>query len=100
MRRDGDVPLVGTLTLPDSPGPVPAVALAAGSAPLDRASNHRRARFDVARQLASALAEGGLASLRYDKRGVGESPGDWRRAGLYDNVDDLGAALDTLVARP
>jgi len=100
IRLDGDVPLFGTLTLPDSPVPVPAVALASGSGPLDRDSNHRRARFDVARQLASALAEGGLASLRYDKRGVGESPGDWRRAGLYDNVDDLGAALDTLVARP
>jgi pimeloyl-ACP methyl ester carboxylesterase len=76
------------------------VVLASGSGPLDRDSNHRRGRFDVARQLAHALAEGGLASLRYDKRGVGESPGDWRRAGLHDNVDDLGRALETLAARP
>ncbi|SEL02238.1 Serine aminopeptidase, S33 [Blastococcus sp. DSM 46786] len=61
--------------------------LASGSGPIDRDSNHRRARFDV-------------ASLRYDKRGVGGSPGDWRAAGLHDNVDDLGAALDALRARP
>ncbi|MFW3172484.1 alpha/beta hydrolase family protein [Geodermatophilus sp. CPCC 206100] len=96
----GAPPLAGTLTLPDSPGPVPAVVLTSGSGPLDRDSNHRRARFDVARQLAAALAAGGLASLRYDKRGVGASPGDWRAAGFTDNVDDLGRALDALAARP
>lgn len=79
--------------------PAPAVVIASGSGPLDRDSNHRRARFDVARQLAHALARGGLASFRYDKRGVGRSPGDWRTVGLYDNVDDLGRARDTLAAR-
>jgi uncharacterized protein len=92
--------LAGTLTLPEGPGPFPAVLLASGSGPLDRNSNHRRARFEVARQLAHALAEGGLASLRYDKRGVGETPGDWRAAGFTDNVDDLGAALQALRERP
>ncbi|MHA6793234.1 alpha/beta hydrolase [Pseudonocardia bannensis] len=92
--------LAGTLALPDGDGPFPAVLLASGSGPLDRDSNHRRARFDVSRQLAHALAAGGLASLRYDKRGVGESPGDWRTAGLYDNVDDAGAAVAALAAHP
>ncbi|WP_448616092.1 alpha/beta hydrolase family protein [Modestobacter sp. URMC 112] len=92
--------LAGTLALPDGDGPWPAVLLASGSGPLDRDSNHRRARFDVARQLAAALARAGFASLRYDKRGVGATPGDWRTAGLYDNVDDLAAARDTLAARP
>jgi pimeloyl-ACP methyl ester carboxylesterase len=100
LHIPGEHPLNGTLTLPDGGLPAPAVAIASGSGPLDRDSNHRRARFDVARQLAHALAAGGLASLRYDKRGVGESPGDWRTAGLYDNVDDLGRALDALAARP
>jgi hypothetical protein len=96
----GDPLLAGTLTLPESELPAPAVVIASGSGPLDRDSNHRRARFDVARQLAHTLAEGGLASLRFDKRGVGESPGDWRTAGLYDNVDDLGRALEALAGRP
>ncbi len=100
LHIPGEHPLNGTLTLPDGGLRVPAVAIASGSGPLDRDSNHRRARFDVARQLAHALAAGGLASLRYDKRGVGESPGDWRTAGLYDNVDDLGRAHDALAARP
>ena len=100
MQVPGDPPLAGTLTLPDVPAPVPAVLLAAGSGPLDRDSNHRRVRFDVTRALAHALAEGGLASLRYDKRGVGGSPGDWRAAGLYDNLDDLARARAALAARP
>src|SRR3954471_2381369 len=100
LHVPGEHPLNGTLTLPDQGLPVPAVLIASGSGPLDRDSNHRRARFDVARQLAHAFARGGLASLRYDKRGVGESPGDWRRAGLHDNLDDLGAALASLAARP
>ncbi len=100
MQVPGHPSLAGTLTLPDAPTPVPAVLLAAGSGPLDRDSNHRRLRFDVTRALAQALAEGGLASLRYDKRGVGGSPGDWRAAGLYDNVDDLARARDALAARP
>jgi pimeloyl-ACP methyl ester carboxylesterase len=100
LQVPGEPALAGTLTLPDTPLPAPAVLLAAGSGPIDRDSNHRRARFDVTRQLAHALAEGGLASLRYDKRGVGESPGDWRTAGLHDNVDDLARALDALAARP
>ena len=96
----GEPPLAGTLTLPDSPGPVPAVLLAPGSGPLDRDSDHRRARFGVTRDLAHALAAAGLASLRYDKRGVGGTPGDWRRAGLSDAADDLVRARDALAARP
>ncbi|MGY1804945.1 alpha/beta hydrolase family protein [Blastococcus sp. SYSU D00922] len=99
LRVPGDNPLNGTLTLPAGPLPAPAVLIASGSGPLDRDSDHRRARFGVARQLAHALAAGGLASLRYDKRGVGESPGDWRTAGLFDNVDDLGRAREALATR-
>lgn len=100
MTVPGEPPLAGTLTLPDAPGPVPAVLLAPGSGPLDRDSDHPRARFGVTRALAHALAEGGLASLRCDKRGVGGTPGDWRRAGLYDGADDLARARDALAARP
>jgi uncharacterized protein len=96
----GDHPLAGTLTVPVGDGPFPAVVIASGSGPLDRDSNHRRARFDVGRQLALALTEAGFATYRYDKRGVGESPGHWRAVGLHDNADDLARALDAVRARP
>ncbi|RFU21268.1 alpha/beta hydrolase family protein [Geodermatophilus marinus] len=96
----GDPELAGTFALPGGGGRSPAVLLASGSGPLDRDSNVRRMRFAVSRELAHALAACGLASYRYDKRGVGATPGDWRAAGLTDNVDDLGRALDTLRAQP
>ncbi|WP_199584093.1 S9 family peptidase [Blastococcus sp. TF02A-30] len=96
----GEHPLAGTLTLPDGPLPAPAVVLAAGSGPVDRDSDHPRARFGVTRALAHALAGAGLASYRYDKRGVGGSPGDWRRAGFTDNVDDLARVVTAVADRP
>ena len=91
--------LGATLTLPLGTGPFPGAVLLSGSGPLDRDSNVRRMRLDVSRQLADALAQAGVASVRYDKRGVGESPGDWRAAGLFDNVDDAEAAVAWLRAQ-
>src|SRR5690625_5149077 len=70
--------LAGTITRPDGAGPFPAAVIVPGSGPVDRDSNLKRKRLDVTRQLAVALAEAGVASLRYDKRGVGESTGDFR----------------------
>jgi hypothetical protein len=89
------------LKLPASgEGPFPVVLLLTGSGPVDRDSNHKKLRFGVTTQLADALAEAGVASFRYDKRGVGASPGDWRKVGLWDNVDDAATAVEMLRVRP
>ncbi|RYU15570.1 alpha/beta hydrolase family protein [Nocardioides iriomotensis] len=93
-------PLGATLELPDGAGPFPGVVLVSGSGPLDRDSDHKRIRFGVSRQLAAALQAAGAASLRFDKRGVGQTDLDWRTAGLEDNADDVAAAVETLRARP
>jgi pimeloyl-ACP methyl ester carboxylesterase len=92
-------PLAGTLLLPAGPGPWPAVLLLPGSGPLDRDSDARGMPLGITRALAHALAEAGIASYRYDKRGVGASPGDWRRPGLWDGAGDARAALRLLSAR-
>lgn len=86
-----DTQLAGTLLLPDGPGPYPAVLLLPGSGPVDRDSDHRRMALGVTRLLAEELAGAGIASLRYDKRGVGASGGDFRSTGLHDLV--AGAVL-------
>jgi pimeloyl-ACP methyl ester carboxylesterase len=92
--------LAGTLTVPAGPGPHPAVLLLPGSGRLDRDSNAGRLRMDLGRPLAAALAKHGIASLRYDRRGVGASPGDWLSTGFADNYDDAATALRALAARP
>lgn len=85
--------LSGTLALPAGEGPWPVVMMIAGSGPTDRDGNSTLLGLGTGfmRQLAHALAAIGIASLRYDKRGVGDSthPG-LREADLRfrDMVDD------------
>lgn len=64
--------LSGTLTLPAGIAfQVPGVVLIQGSGPTDRDGNQPPViRTDLLRQLADALARKGIASLRYDKRGM------------------------------
>ncbi|MEV6694135.1 alpha/beta fold hydrolase [Micromonospora sp. NPDC051196] len=90
--------LVGTLTLPDGPGPHPTALLLPGSGPLNRDGDHRRLRLGIQRELAAALAAAGVATLRYDRRGVGDSSGRFWPTGFHDNVDDAQAALAALDA--
>lgn len=92
--------LSGTLTVPAGPGPFPAALIVPGSGPVDRDRNHKRQRLEVTRRLADALTGAGLATLRYDKRGVGQSEGEFLRAGFDDNADDAEAALDALASSP
>jgi pimeloyl-ACP methyl ester carboxylesterase len=95
----GDLALEGTLNVSGTlPGP--AALLISGSGPVDRNSNAKRLPADVMGQIAKSLAAGGFTSLRYDKRGVGQSEGDYLSTGFNDNVSDAGAALTALRARP
>ena len=92
--------LAGTLTFPSTSAPVAGAVLVSGSGPIDRDSNMKRAQIDVMRQVAEHLASQGIASLRYDKRGVGDSEGDYKATGFYENVEDARAAVAALRARP
>lgn len=65
--------LSGTLLLPRASGPVPVVLLIAGSGPTDRDGNGGGFGAAPLRQLAESLAVRQIATLRYDKRGVGQS---------------------------
>ncbi|NES13740.1 MULTISPECIES: S9 family peptidase [Micromonospora] len=90
--------LVGTLTVPAGPGPHPAALLLPGSGPLNRDGDHRRLRLGIQRDLAAALTAAGIATLRHDRRGVGDSAGRFLRTGFHDNVADAQAALAALGA--
>jgi len=71
----------GSLLLPRSTARLPVVLLVAGSGPTDRDGNSRggAGRSDSLKLLASALAEAGFASVRYDKRGIAASAGAMTR---------------------
>jgi hypothetical protein len=77
FKGDGGVMLAGTLLLPtiSELQRVPGVVLIAGSGPTDRDGNNRYVpdRIDLLKQIATLLANNGIASLRYDKRGIGAS---------------------------
>jgi len=65
--------LYGTLTVPDEVKKCPVALIIAGSGPTDRNGNNPMMKNSSLKMLAEALAKNGIASLRYDKRGIGES---------------------------
>jgi len=91
------VVLAGTLTLPGSGAPFPAVVLVSGSGAQDRDETilgHKP--FLV---LADHLTRAGIAVLRYDDRGAGASAGDFSSATTTDFASDAEAALAFLGTR-
>ncbi len=65
--------LKGTLLVPENLKNIPVVLIISGSGPTDRDGNNVMMKNNSLKYLAEDLAGNGIASLRYDKRGVGES---------------------------
>jgi uncharacterized protein len=84
----GDVTLAGTLVLPAGAGRLPAVVLFHGSGPQER--DLFTARW---------FEEQGVVALAYDKRGVGESTGNFRKVPFMELCDDGLAAIAYLKTR-
>ena len=83
--------LAGTLSLPNGEGPFPAAVLVSGTGHNTRDEDvwgHK-----VFLVLADALNRKGFAVLRYDKRGVGGSSGDYDAATTADFASDAEAAV-------
>jgi pimeloyl-ACP methyl ester carboxylesterase len=96
----GDHVLAGTLTIPAGDGPFPGVVLISGSGPSDRDESLPGVALKPFARLAQELAAEGVATLRYDDRGVGKSTGDFLSATSFDFADDARAALEHLAASP
>lgn len=97
--RSGDVEIAGTFVRPDVDTPRPAALILHGSGPLDRDGNIKRFPLGVSKDLAALLTENGVASYRYDKRGIGQSGGDYLSTGFYEEIEDAEAAYQWLAAR-
>ncbi len=91
--------LAGTLSKPAAPasGRLPAVVLIGGSGPTDR--DEFAFGIPIFGQLADAIADAGFITLRYDKRGVGQSGGRLESASFREYADDVRAAVRVLAER-
>jgi dienelactone hydrolase len=88
--QDNGITLGGTLLMPGTPGRHPAIVFLHGSGPEARWAN---------RYLAQTFAERGIVALIYDKRGVGQSTGDWQNADFGALADDAAAGVRFLRAQ-
>jgi dienelactone hydrolase len=79
--------LAGTLTVPRGPGPFPAAVLITGLSPHER--NNGSPPWMPLRDVADALSRHGVAVLRVDDRGVGESTGDHGSSTTFDEAHDV-----------
>lgn len=82
--------IAATLVTPAHAGPHPVMIWVHGRGKSMRAG---------VRGFARIFAERGVASLIYDKRGVGESGGDHDSANLHDHATDVLAMIDHLATR-
>lgn len=90
--RAPGITLSGTLSLPNGKGPFPAVLLVSGSGPNTRDAEVLGHKLFLV--LADSLSRRGIAVLRYDKRGVANSTGDFSTATLDDFQSDAQAAVE------
>src|SRR5882672_1135612 len=81
--QSGNATLGGTLLIPAGEGPHPAVVCVHGSG-----EQSRNGFVSIIRFVADHFARHGIAVLIYDKRGVGESTGDWSKQTLDDLATD------------
>jgi uncharacterized protein len=90
-------------TYAEAADPVAAALLIAGSGKTDRESDvhlplHGMLRGGITRQVCDSLVAARVSALRYDKRGVGASGGDYMSAGMTQRLADARAALGWLAA--
>lgn len=93
-------PVVGTLELPEAEGPATAVLLLHGFTGSRDELGVAGTNEGVFSRTARSLAENGMASLRIDFRGSGESGGEWRDTTFSGQIADAVAALDWLRGQP
>src|SRR5947209_3103259 len=102
----GSTTVYATLVRPSGPGPFPAVVMVAGSGPTDRDWNSPllAGSNGSARLIAEALAEAGIASLRYDKRASGPHARENMQTligkmSMQSHLDELAGAVRALAGQ-
>jgi hypothetical protein len=90
--------LAATLTMPNGGGRVPAIVMITGISKHER--NEGNPPYTPFRDIADVLGRAGIAVLRVDDRGVGESTGNFDKATSFDEADDVRTELAWLKKQP
>ncbi|WP_242273857.1 S9 family peptidase [Bacillus cereus group sp. BfR-BA-01310] len=96
------VTIQGTITKPRSVGKYPAVLIITGSGEVDRDGTivPLNMKVNMYKDLAHLITNLGVVTLRFDKRGVGASEGEFMKAGMWDLVSDIEAVIAYLKEQP
>lgn len=89
-----NIQLAGTFTYPEEGSNFKAVVLVTGSGPQDR--NEEMLYHQPFLIISDYLTRNGIAVLRYDDRGVGQSKGVFSTSDIYNFRNDAQAAVDFL----
>ena len=91
------IELAGTISLPKKEGKFPAVILISGNGKHNRDEEFgdHKPFLDIS----NYFTKNGIAVLRYDKRGVGASEGDYNSATSFNFAEDVRSALKYLLTR-
>lgn len=96
-NKEAGITLSGTLTLPQKKGKFPVVILISGSGPQNRDEELMGHKPFLI--LSDYLTRKGMAVLRFDDRGTGESKGDFKTATTKDFASDILSAVNYLMSR-
>jgi alpha-beta hydrolase superfamily lysophospholipase len=91
--------LSGVLTVPSGKGKGIVALIIAGSGPTDRNGNNPSMQNNCLKMLSAELAKSGIASLRYDKRGIAASAAAMKQEAdlrFEDYVNDARGWIETL----
>ncbi|HXD94156.1 MAG TPA: alpha/beta fold hydrolase [Bacteroidia bacterium] len=97
QNKKANITLAGTLSLPKQEGNFPVVVLITGSGPNNR--DEEVAGHKPFLVLSDFLTKNGIAVLRFDKRGIAQSKGNYNTATTVDFASDVEAAVNYLLTR-
>ncbi|MED3122683.1 alpha/beta hydrolase family protein [Bacillus wiedmannii] len=94
--------LRGTITKPKADGKYAAVVIIAGSGEIDRDGMIVTLKLEsnIYKDLAHVMSRHGVVTLRFDKRGVGKSEGEFQKTGMWDLVNDIEAMITYVKEQP
>lgn len=90
---EGQVKIGATISYKDKEEAYPAVILITGTGELDRDGNLNQFVTNFYKDLAAFFVAGGCVAIRYDKRGLHETEGDYSTASLSDYTNDAVALV-------